>query len=61
MDNATAEHTAERFGQVLNRFDAAMRLSMTYDNGREIPSSTLPPHFHPISPTIVAPKFQTVI
>ena len=32
MDNATAE----RFGQVLNRFDAAMRLSMTYDNGREM-------------------------
>ncbi len=36
MDNATAEHTAERFGQALNRFDAAMRLSMTYDNGREM-------------------------
>ncbi len=36
LDNATAEHTAERFGQVLNRFDAAMRLSMTYDNGREM-------------------------
>ncbi len=36
MDNATAKHTAERFGQVLNRFDAAMCLSMTYDNGREM-------------------------
>ncbi len=36
MDNATAEHTAERFGQALNRFDVAMRLSMTYDNGREM-------------------------
>ncbi len=36
MDNATAERTAERFGQALNRFDAAMRLSMTYDNGREM-------------------------
>ncbi len=36
MDNATAEHTAECFGQALNRFDAATRLSMTYDNGREM-------------------------
>ncbi len=36
MDNATVEHTAERFGQALSRFDAAMRLSMTYDNGREM-------------------------
>ena len=36
LDNATAEHTAQRFGFVLNRFDAAMRLSMTYDNGREM-------------------------
>ncbi len=36
LDNATAEHTVERFGQALNRFDAAMRLSMTYDNGREM-------------------------
>ncbi len=36
MDNATAEHTTERFGQALNRFDAAMRRSMTYDNGREM-------------------------
>jgi IS30 family transposase len=36
LDNATAEHTAQRFGLVLNRFDAAMRLSMTYDNGREM-------------------------
>jgi IS30 family transposase len=36
LDNATAEHTAQRFGLVLNRLDKAMRLSMTYDNGREI-------------------------
>ncbi len=36
MDNATAEHTAERFASVLNRIDAAMCLSMTYDNGREM-------------------------
>jgi IS30 family transposase len=36
MDNATAEHTAQRFGLVLNRLDTAMRLSMTYDNGREM-------------------------
>ena len=36
LDNATAEHTAQRFGFVLNRLDAAMRLSMTYDNGKEM-------------------------
>jgi transposase, IS30 family len=36
LDNATTDHTAERFGLVLNRMDAAMRLSMTYDNGREM-------------------------
>ena len=36
LDNATAEHTAQRFGTVLNRLDAAMRLSMTYDNGKEM-------------------------
>lgn len=29
LDNASAERTAQRFGFVLNRFDAAMRLSMT--------------------------------
>jgi len=36
LDNATAEHTARRFGMVLGRLDAAMRLSMTYDNGKEM-------------------------
>jgi IS30 family transposase len=36
LDNATAVHTAQRFGLVLNRLDAAMRLSMTYDNGKEM-------------------------
>ena len=36
LDNATAEYTAQRFGTVLNRLDAAMRLSMTYDNGKEM-------------------------
>ena len=36
LDNATAEHTAQRFGFVLHRLDAAMRLSMTYDNGKEM-------------------------
>lgn len=36
LDNATAEHTAQRFASVLNRLDAAMRLSMTYDNGKEM-------------------------
>jgi IS30 family transposase len=34
LDNATAKHTAQRFGTALNRLDAAMRLSMTYDNGK---------------------------
>ena len=33
---ATAGHTAERFGFVLNRLDAAMGQSMTYDNEREM-------------------------
>jgi transposase, IS30 family len=36
LDNSTANYTAERFGLVLNRMDADMRLSMTYDNGREM-------------------------
>ena len=36
LDNATADHTAQRFGFVLNRLNTAMRLSMTYDNGREM-------------------------
>ena len=36
LDHATAEHTAQRFGLLLNRLDAAMRLSMTYDNGKEM-------------------------
>jgi len=36
LDNARAEHTAQRFGMVLKRLDAAMRLSMTYDNGKEM-------------------------
>ena len=36
LDNATAVHTAQRFGLLLNRLDAAMRLSMTYDNGKEM-------------------------
>jgi IS30 family transposase len=36
LENATAEHTAQRFGFVLNRLHAAMHLSMTYDNGREM-------------------------
>jgi IS30 family transposase len=36
LDNAGAEHTAQRFGFVLNRLDAAMRLSMTCDNAKEM-------------------------
>jgi hypothetical protein len=36
LDNATAEHTAQRFRFVLNRLDAAMRLSMAYDSRRDV-------------------------
>ena len=36
LGNATAELIAQRFGFVLNRLYSAMRLSMTYDNGREM-------------------------
>lgn len=36
LQNAMAEHTAQRFGLVLNRFDAPMRLSMAYNIGREM-------------------------
>jgi hypothetical protein len=36
LDNATAEHTAQRFGLVLNRLDTAMRLSMTLSWIREL-------------------------
>lgn len=36
LDNATAEHTAQRFGMVLGRLDAVMRLSMMHDNGKEM-------------------------
>jgi len=41
LDNASAEHTAERFGFVLNSLGADMRLSITMcDNRREM---ALPP------------------
>jgi IS30 family transposase len=36
LENGRAETAAEGFADVLNRFDAAMRLSMTYDQGREM-------------------------
>ncbi len=36
MDNATADTAATAFGTVLNRIDAQKRLSMTYDQGREM-------------------------
>ena len=36
LDNATAHCTANGFIGVLTRFDAQMRLSMTYDQGREM-------------------------
>ncbi len=36
LDNATAAHTALRFAQVFTRINSQMRLSMTYDQGREM-------------------------
>src|ERR1017187_6999363 len=36
LENGKAETAAEGFAEVLNRFDAAMRRSMTYDQGREM-------------------------
>jgi IS30 family transposase len=36
LENGEAETAAEGFAEILNRFDAAMRLSMTYDQGREM-------------------------
>ena len=36
MADATAETTVTAFGSVLNRIDAQKRLSMTYDQGREM-------------------------
>ena len=36
LENGKAETAAEGFAQILNRFDAEMRRSMTYDQGREM-------------------------
>ena len=36
MDNASAEAAVKGFGHVLNRIDAQKRLSLTYDQGREM-------------------------
>ncbi|MGK2914263.1 MAG: IS30 family transposase [Porticoccaceae bacterium] len=36
MENATADAAVNGFGTVLNRIDAQRRLSMTYDQGREM-------------------------
>jgi len=36
MDNARAESAVKGFGQVLNRIEAQNRLSLTYDQGREM-------------------------
>ena len=36
MDNASAEAVLSGFSQVLNRIEAQKRLSMTYDQGREM-------------------------
>ena len=36
MDNANAESAVKGFGHVLNRIEAQKRLSMTYDQGREM-------------------------
>lgn len=36
MDNATTDAAVTGFGSVLNRIDAQRRLSLTYDQGREM-------------------------
>jgi IS30 family transposase len=36
LSDGSAKTTAEGFARILNRFDAQMRLSMTYDQGREM-------------------------
>ena len=36
MEDATADTAATAFGAVLNRIDAQKRLSLTYDQGREM-------------------------
>ncbi|MEX3547824.1 MAG: IS30 family transposase [Burkholderia sp.] len=36
MENATADAAVTSFSTVLNRIDAQRRLSMTYDQGREM-------------------------
>lgn len=36
MDNASAESAVKGFGHVLNRIEAQKRLSLTYDQGREM-------------------------
>jgi IS30 family transposase len=36
LENGRAETAADAFAEILHRFDAAMRLSMTYDQGREM-------------------------
>jgi IS30 family transposase len=36
LENGKADTAAEGFAEILNRFDAAMRLSMTYDQGSEM-------------------------
>jgi IS30 family transposase len=40
LENGKAETAAVGFAEILNRFDAAMRLSMTYDRGREVALGT---------------------
>jgi IS30 family transposase len=41
VDSATALGTANAFSTVLNKVDAQMRLSMTYDQGREMAAHSL--------------------
>ncbi|MEX3605924.1 MAG: IS30 family transposase [Burkholderia sp.] len=36
MENATVDAAVTSFGMILNRIDAQRRLSMTYDQGREM-------------------------
>lgn len=36
LDDGTAQGAAEGFSTILNRFDAAVRISLTYDQGKEM-------------------------